>query len=284
MYIADVDEMMASLELVRRELRLVFSLVAVAAILAAAIFSHLLTRPVLALTNTIQKMGRGDLSVRAPVTGSGEIRNLAENYNAMAEQLESLDCSRNQFISNASHELKTPMTDLLELTRMDNHQMKLDLAEVNLSELITESVRMLSPAAEKRSQKILTEIAPDIVLQGDQDKLKQIATNLIDNALKYSPESSYITVSLSAKGKKAAFSVADHGVGISEDDQKHIFERFYRVDKARSRETGGTGLGLSIVRQLVNLHHGDISVESAPMKGSTFTVTLPLGGKDGEPR
>ena len=322
-YIADVDEMMASLELVRRELRLVFSLVAVAAILAAAFFLYLLTRPVLALTNTIQKMGRGDLSVRAPVTGSGEIRNLAENYNAMAEQLESLDCSRNQFISNASHELKTPMTsiklllenviyqpdmpaelrseflqdinheidrlthivtDLLDLTRMDNHQMKLDLAEVNLSELITESVRMLSPAAEKRSQKILTEIAPDIVLQGDQDKLKQIATNLIDNALKYSPESSYITVSLSAKGKKAAFSVADHGIGISEDDQKHIFERFYRVDKARSRETGGTGLGLSIVRQLVNLHHGDISVESAPMKGSTFTVTLPLGGKDGEPR
>ena len=78
--------------------------------------------------------------------------------------------------------------------------------------------------------------------------------------------------------------MTDHGVGISADDQKHIFERFYRVDKARSRETGGTGLGLSIVRQLVNLHHGEITVDSMPGQGSTFTVTLPLNGKDGDAR
>ncbi len=322
-FIADVDEMMASLSLVRRELLIVFGLVAAAALLAAGFFSHLLTRPVLALTRTIQNMARGDLSVRAPVTGSGEIRNLAENYNAMAEQLESLDRSRNQFVSNASHELKTPMTsmklllenviyqpdmpselrseflqdinheidrlthivtDLLELTRMDNHQMKLDLSEVSLSGIIMESIRMLAPAAEQRSQQILSDIAPNVTILGDHDKLKQIATNLMDNALKYSQENQSISVSLSVKGKKAYFAVTDHGVGISADDQKHIFERFYRVDKARSRETGGTGLGLSIVRQLVNLHHGEITVDSMPGQGSTFTVTLPLNGKDGDAR
>lgn len=322
-YIADVDEMMASLGLVRRELLIVFGLVAAAALLAAAFFSHLLTRPILALTRTIQHMGKGDLSVRAPVTGSGEIRNLAENYNAMAEQLESLDRSRNQFVSNASHELKTPMTsmklllenviyqpdmpaelraeflqdinheidrlthivtDLLELTRMDNHQMQLKVSEVNLSEIIAESVRMLTPTAETRSQLIHADIADDVMMQGDADKLKQIATNLIDNALKYSQENNTVTVTLSVKAKKAVFAVSDQGVGISEEDQKHIFERFYRVDKARSRETGGTGLGLSIVRQLVSLHHGDISVDSMPGRGSTFTVTLPLDGKEGESR
>jgi signal transduction histidine kinase len=106
----------------------------------------------------------------------------------------------------------------------------------------------------------------------------------MDNALKYSQENQSISVSLSVKGKKAYFAVTDHGVGISADDQKHIFERFYRVDKARSRETGGTGLGLSIVRQLVNLHHGEITVDSMPGQGSTFTVTLPLNGKDGDAR
>ena len=173
---------------------------------------------------------------------------------------------------------------LLSLKPGNTAKMTLDAAEVNLSDLIAESVRMLAPAAEKRSQQILSDIAPNVVIQGDHDKLKQIATNLMDNALKYSQENQPITVSLSVRGKKAFFAVTDHGVGISEDDQKHIFERFYRVDKARSRATGGTGLGLSIVRQLVSLHHGEISVESKPGQGSTFTVTLPLNGKDGEPR
>ena len=315
LFIADVQDLVDSLSTVRNELYLVFGLAAGIAVLAAILFSHILTRPVSSLTRTIQRMGKGDLSVRAPIQGSLELRKLARNYNSMAEQLENLDRTRNQFVSNASHELKTPMTsmkillesviyqpdmpeelrtefltdinheidrlthivtDLLELTRMDNGKMKLEVARLDLSAILEETVRLITPNAEKRRQRVLTRIAPSVMLDGDADKLRQIATNLIDNALKYSADGTDVTVSLRQSGRQAVLAVSDQGVGISAEDAKHIFDRFYRVDKARSRETGGTGLGLSIVRQLVVLHHGTIDVESTPGRGSTFTVTLPL--------
>ncbi len=315
LFIADVNELFASLETVQHELTLVFAVVAFAALLAAIVFSHVLTRPITALTRTIQRMGKGDLSVRAPVQGSGEIRELAVSYNIMAEQLESLDQSRNQFVSNASHELKTPMTsmkillesviyqpempaelrtefltdidheldrlthivtDLLELTRMDSQQLTLSVETVDFSSVVHESIHMLEGTAATRSQTLKARVVPGITVSGDPAKLKQITTNLIDNALKYSQDHTEVTVSLHISGKKAILEVEDHGVGISQEDLKHIFERFYRVDKARSRDTGGTGLGLSIVRQLVTLHGGDIDVLSHPGKGSVFIVSLPL--------
>ena len=313
-FIADVDEMMASLSLVRRELLIVFGLVAAAALLAAGFFSHLLTRPVLALTRTIQNMARGDLSVRAPVTGSGEIRNLAENYNAMAEQLESLDRSRNQFVSNASHELKTPMTsmklllenviyqpdmpselrseflqdinheidrltgiitDLLTLTRMDQGVETVRREPVDLSGLTEETLRLLRPAAEKRNQRLEGHVAPGVRVLGDRIKLNQILYNLTENAMKYTQDGGLIRVTLEEEKGEAVWRVKDNGVGIPGEDLSHIFERFYRVDKARSRDTGGTGLGLSIVKQLVKLEGGTIAVESEPGKGSEFTVRFP---------
>ena len=119
-------------------------------------------------------------------------------------------------------------------------------------------------------------VTPNVVMNGDRSKLEQIVYNLTENALKYTPDGGQITVTLQARGHNAILSVQDNGVGIPEEDQAHIFERFYRVDKARSRDTGGTGLGLSIVRQLVTMHGGTITVQSKPGQGSTFTVQLPL--------
>ena len=134
----------------------------------------------------------------------------------------------------------------------------------------------LLPAAEKAGLTMTGDIAPDIRLQGDQSKLSQVIYNLTDNAIKYTPEGGCIDVTLETQGKEAVLTVADTGIGIPQGDLTHIFDRFYRVDKARSRATGGTGLGLSIVRQMVQLHGGTIDVDSAPEKGSVFTVTLPL--------
>ncbi len=319
LYASTVTEMMDSLQGVERQMIMVFAAMAVVAVVLAFLMSHVLTRPITAMTRTIDRMGQGDLSVRVPVQGSKEIWNLAKSYNTMAEQLETLDKSRNQFVSNASHELKTPMTtmkillenviyqpdmpaemrteflqdmnheidrltniisDLLTLTRMDSKAMELNLSAFDFSESCEDTLRLLRPQAEKRSQRLTGKIDPAITLTGDKVKLEQVIYNLVENAIKYTPDGGAITVTMNRRGGQAVLSVRDNGVGIPEADQKHIFERFYRVDKARSRETGGTGLGLSIVRQLVALHGGTITVDSQPGSGSTFTVKLPLRQND----
>jgi two-component system, OmpR family, sensor kinase len=267
------------------------------------------------LTATLQKMGHGDLSVRVPVKGSGELREMAISYNTMAEQLESLDKSRNQFVSNASHELKTPLTtmkillesliyqpdmpqelrtefmqdmdheidrlsgivtDLLTLTRMDDHKMELHLADTDISQLTEENLRLLMPMAEKRKQTLHADIVPGIMAEVDSAKMSQVFYNLIENALKYTPDGGEVTVSLVRDGENLLWRGRGNGVGIPEEDLPHIFERFYRVDKARSRDTGGTGLGLSIVKQITALHGGEITVKSTLGQGSIFTLTLPM--------
>ena len=305
LFVSRVQSMMDSMSTVRWRLLSVFAIIVIAALILALVLSQVLTKPITALSRTMRRMGK-----------SGELRELAENYNTMAAQLESLDKTRNQFVSNASHELKTPLatmkimletmmyqpdmpaelrsefmndmnheidrltgiiTDLLVLTRMDN-QGEMNREKVDMSELTQETVHLLQPAAEKKNQQLTDEIQPGLELFGDRIKLNQILYNLMDNAIKYTPENGKIHVSLKEEDGNLVWRVRDDGIGIPEEDQEHIFERFYRVDKARSRETGGTGLGLSIVRQMVKMHGGTISVSSKPDSGSEFTVSFPREG------
>ena len=297
------------------QLLTVFAVVAGAALIAALVFSFTLTRPVKALTSTIRRMGKGDLSARADIRASGELKELADSYNAMAEKIENFDRSRSQFVSNASHELKTPLTamkllleclidqpempdemklefmqdmnheidrlsgiitDLLTLTQMDSKDDALHLSDVDLTALTQETLHTLAPVADKAGLSIVPAIAPGVRITADATKLGSVIYNLTDNAIKYTPEGGEVRVTLAVKGKNAILTVSDTGIGIPPEEQKHIFDRFYRVDKARSRATGGTGLGLSIVRQMVQLHGGAITLTSTPEEGSTFTVTLPL--------
>jgi signal transduction histidine kinase len=317
LFVSRVQKMMDSLNAVQWQLVTVFIVIALAALVLALILSQVLTKPITDLSRAMRKMGKGDLSVRAPVRGSGEMRELAEAYNTMAGQLESLDKTRNQFVSNASHELKTPLatmkimletmmyqpdmpkelqqefmedmnheinrltgiiTDLLTLTRSDAKNQPLKKEPVDMSVLTEEILHLLTPAAQKRNQSLTGEVEKGLILMGDQSKLHQVLYNLTDNAIKYTPDGGNIHVSLHLDGDDVVWRVRDNGVGIPEEDQDHVFERFYRVDKARSRETGGTGLGLSIVRQLVTMHGGEVTVESMPGEGSEFTVRLPRKG------
>ncbi len=316
-FVSRVQGLMDSLGTVRWKLLSVFAVIAVAALILALFLSQILTKPITALSRTMRKMGKGDLSVRVPVRGSGELRELAENYNTMAAQLENLHKTRNQFVSNASHELKTPLatmkimlesmmyqpdmpaelradfmkdmnheidrltgiiSDLLVMTRLDSQE-EMKRGAVDMTELTKETVRLLMPAAEKRGQTLTEEVQEGLSMYGDRIKLNQILYNLMENAIKYTPEGGSVHVSLLQEDGNLVWRVRDNGIGIPQEDQEHIFERFYRVDKARSRETGGTGLGLSIVRQMVKMHEGTITVRSDPGKGSEFVVVFPMEGE-----
>ena len=260
-------------------------------------------------------MARGDFSTRVQVQGSGEIRRMARTFNAMSEKIESLDEARNQFVSNASHELKTPLatmkimiesliyqpemesglrtefltdinreidrlssivSDLLTLVRMDVKDVKLTRENMSLAALIKDTEHLLTPLKEKRGQKLVLSLQDDCDMYADRTKLQQVVYNLMENAFKYTQPGGTVWVTLQKSGRSAVLRVQDNGPGIAAEHLPHIFDRFYRVDKARSRESGGTGLGLAIVHQLVMLHGGEIRVESEVGKGTVFTVELPL--------
>ena len=310
-----VQTMMQSLYELRDQMLVIFIVVAVIAIIFCLVFSQIITKPMTALTRSIQNMARGDFSVRVKVRGSVEMRRLARTFNSMSEKIESLDQARNQFVSNASHELKTPLatmkimiesliyqpemevglrtefmtdinreidrlssvvTDLLTLVRMDVKDVKLSRENMSLAALIKDTKHLLEPMIKKRQHTLTLNIQDDCDMYADRTKLQQVVYNLMENAVKYTQEGGKVDVALQRIGRSAVLTVKDNGPGISAEHLPHIFDRFYRVDKARSREAGGTGLGLAIVHQLVMLHGGEIHVESEEGKGTSFIVELPL--------
>jgi len=273
--------------------------------------------PLHSMSRAIALMSKGDFSVRA-VTGSGhdELNELANAFNSMCEKMELLEDSRNKFVSDASHEMKTPLAtmkilvdsllnqsedidkaiydeflgdisheidrltylinDLLVLVRMDNAQVVSDMVPIQITDLLDKVRHKLQPLAAMKGIDIIFKADGDPTIMGNSMKLQQAFTNLVDNAIKYSTEDTTITISITKSSDHAIACVKDQGIGISKENIQRIFERFYRVDKARSRETGGTGLGLSIVENIIKQHNGNITVSSQQGKGTAFTVYLPL--------
>ncbi len=310
-----VNDMMQGLFELKNQMFLIFLLVSLAALICSLVFSTILTRPIYDMTKIIQKMSKGTFSARVKVRGSGEIKRMAETFNMMSEKLEMLDTSRNQFVSNASHELKTPLatmkimiesliyqpdmdkslriefmtdidkeidrlsaivSDLLTLVRIDSNSVKLNRENLSIAALVKETTHRLYTMSKKKGQNIHLTLSDPCDMYADKSKLTQVIYNLVENAVKYTQPGGEITVLLYRVGHNALLKVSDNGPGIPKEALTHIFDRFYRFDKARSRESGGTGLGLSIVHQLVVLHGGIITAESKENQGTTFTVELPL--------
>ncbi len=229
-------------------------------------------------------------------------------------QIEHLERVRQEFFSNISHELRTPLTsilafvetledgaiedeennrrflsvirrnaermhhlidDILELSSIESGNIEINSKQLSLASLVKEVFTNLSNKAEERGIKLINEVPDETKVFADAIRLEQMLTNLIDNAVKFNRESGNVTVSYTRSGEKDLISVGDTGEGISGEHLQRIFERFYRTDRARSREIGGTGLGLAIVKHLARLHGGEISVSSNPGKGSVFSIELP---------
>jgi len=184
-----------------------------------------------------------------------------------------------EFLEKAHHHanrLNTLLSDLIEISRIESGDMKMSFRYFSLSEFLQQVVQEMQPQAAKKSLslELVMPLQPDGKVYGDRERLKQVMINLIDNAVKYTEPGGVITVRASREGTRIAVHVRDTGCGIAPEHQARIFERFYRVDRDRSREVGGTGLGLAIVKHIVEAHGGTIKVESEVGKGSTFTYTL----------
>jgi heavy metal sensor kinase len=267
------------------------------------------------IIRTAQDITASNLSRRLPTPSSNdEIRRLSDTLNDMISRLESSFERIRQFTADASHELRTPLTiltgelelalrkgrkpeeyqqtlssalqevlrlsrvveSLLLLSRADMGRASLHLEPTNLTEMLADLADAASVLGVSKSIYINYRPSEDLHVMADNAKLYQMFLNLVDNAVKYTPEGGLISMTIHRDGADAEVRVRDTGIGISPENQKKIFDRFYRVDKARSRELGGVGLGLSIVRWTVEAHSGTIRVESEPGQGSTFIVRIPL--------
>ncbi len=300
---------------VSKEFTLILAIFAVLIIIASFGYSVLITKPFRKVAAMIDQTTTEGLNEHIEMKGFYEIGQIAESFNRLFTRLQMLEDSRQEFVSNVSHELKTPITsmkvlaeslimqedapvemyrdfmvdiskeierenkiitDLLSLVKMDKTAGDLNISSVNINELVEMILKRLRPIAESRNIELVFESFRPVEAEVDEVKLSIAINNLIENAIKYNFDDGWVRVSLNADHRFFYLTVSDSGVGIPEELQEHIFERFYRVDKARSRETGGTGLGLSITRNAVIMHRGAIKVHSREREGATFTIRIPL--------
>ena len=291
------------------------ALAAVIVVLSVAA-SVILVKPLGKITHSMEDLSKGDVEEIVSVSDYTETKAISDAYNNMIRRIRKQEDSRQEFVSNVSHELKTPLTsmkvladsltmqgdqvpvelyrefmediaaeidrenkiinDLLSLVKMDKKNADLNIQSININDLLELILKRLRPIAAKSDIELVFESFRPVVAEVDEVKLTLALSNLIENAIKYNVESGWVHVSLNADHKFFYVKVADSGIGIPEEDQERIFERFYRVDKSHSREIGGTGLGLAITRNAILMHRGAIKVYSKPDEGTTFTVRVPL--------
>jgi len=294
---------------------LVYAMLAATAVVAfvSVFFTRRVVTPLREMTLASQRIAKGHFEERVKVNGTDELAELSESFNQMAGQLEGVESMRRRLIGDVSHELRTPLTaikgymeglmdgvfqpeaetyqqifaeadrlsrlvdDLQELSRVESKAYALELQPLDFSPLVETAIKRLSLNAREKQIELRSNIPADLPnLIADPDRITQVLTNLLGNAIAYTPVGGSVTITASRKAENILISVTDTGIGIAPEHLKHIFDRFYRVDKSRSRQAGGgSGIGLTIARHLVEAHGGHIWVESAgDGHGSTFAFTL----------
>ena len=284
-------------------------------IVTAAAVSYLLVQPFHKVTNAISEVKEGYTDEALSVPDYEETEHIVEAFNQVLGRIRLLDQSRQDFVSNVSHELKTPLAsmkvladsllmqedvpkelyqefmtdiaeeierenkiinDLLSLVKLDKTNGQLNISTVDINQLLELVMKRLRTIARKDNIELVLESNRPVTAEVDEVKLSLALTNLVENAIKYNKENGWVKVVLDADYQFFTVNIEDSGIGIPEEEYEHIYERFYRVDKSRSRQIGGTGLGLAITRNVVLMHRGAVQVSSVEQEGSVFTVKIPL--------
>ena len=294
---------------------IILVIVVVAAVLVTA---QWFIRPMKRILSSAQKISEGQLDERINLKGRDEFAFLGYAINDMTEKLAQVEIARQEFVSNVSHELKTPlssikvlseslihqgemeselhrefltditsevdrMTDivneLLTLVRLDEVELPLKISSFSLNKVLEDVIKRLRPLAQEQNVSIEFNELKQVNIEADEMKISLALSNLAENAIKYNNRGGNVNITLDADNKSAFITVADDGMGISEENQAKVFARFFRVDKGRGRETGGTGLGLAITHKTILLHKGSIKLTSKEEEGSMFVVRIPLQAK-----
>ncbi len=319
-YIAERDPQQGALmSSLQRNILSITLILEVIVIIFSVVFSSKFSHRLKRIRNSMHIIRGGDYTHKVNVGGRDELTLLGDEFNDLTEKLNTSESKRRQFVSDASHELKTPLASIKllsdsilqndmdmdtikefvgdigneaeRLNRMSSKLLSLSRIEsmddvdseiINIVPTAERVVRMLSRISQKNNVKVITDFQQDSPVLILEDDLYQILFNLVENGIKYNVAGGTLTITLRREDDDAIISIADTGVGIPNEAIPHLFERFYRVDKARSRKSGGSGLGLSIVRSMVEKNGGSIRVDSIENEGSTFTVTFPIFDTEGE--
>jgi len=284
-----------------------------AALAITFLLSRRILKPIKALTVAAGRFGRGDFSRRLKLKDKSEVGELARAFNSMADDIEHAEQIRKNLVADVAHELRTPISnlqgyleavrdgvvqpdaetihslseeasslarlvdELQDLTLADAGKLEMSRQPEDIAALINKGVKALAAKATAKGVSLSADLPPELPLADiDCHRISQVLRNLLDNAVAHTPQGGSVTVSAIRRGKQVEVSVADTGEGIPAKELTNIFERFYRVDKSRTRATGGSGLGLTIAKRLVEAHGGKIKAKSQPGKGSRFTFTLPV--------
>ncbi|MBQ7574491.1 MAG: HAMP domain-containing protein [Clostridia bacterium] len=278
--------------------------------------SYIITSPIEQFRKAAREISKGNFSIRMKVSGHNELAQMSETFNYMCEELDSFEEQRRKFVSDASHELKTPMAGiklicdsiinaenidmqtvkeflsdmsdevdrltriierLLTLTRLNNDTNALKLEETELQIIIDSVIRKITGLAEEKDIVVYADYAEDThqPIALDYDRIYEAIYNIVDNAVKYTPNGGFVHIDLKNESHFARIDIEDNGPGIPEGERDKIFERFYRLDDSRARDTGGTGLGLAITKEAILMHGGTIEVNNSEQGGSIFTIRLP---------
>ena len=297
----------------QKNLMTISIVVAVFAIGVSFLLSRMFTRRISRLLQAIRTVREGSYSHRAQISGSDEIAQIAGEFNSLTGRLQTTEEARRRFVSDASHEMKTPLAgiklltdsilqtenidpettrefvsdigdeasrleriteDLLRLTRLDSGAVD-PAVRVEVKPVLERASRMLQPVAKERGVTLRCQAEDAAAVLATSGDVHQILYNLMENGVKYTPAGGFVSAAVSVQEGQVVMTVEDNGIGIPPEDMPHIFERFYRVDKARSRQIGGTGLGLSIVGDTVQRRGGEITVSPRAGGGTVFTVRFP---------
>ncbi|KHF27754.1 Alkaline phosphatase synthesis sensor protein PhoR [Anoxybacillus sp. BCO1] len=286
-------------------------------ILTMFFLSRVITIPLIRMKQATEKLSKGDFSVRLQVKGEDELAQLGKAIQTLATDLEYLKKERNEFLASISHELRTPLTyvkgyadvarrpniaeeerakylsiiyeeaehmqklvkDLFELAKMDQHSFQIKKEPTSLCLFLKKIYEKMYPAFHTKNMSLVYRCEENVTVHIDQQRFEQVMMNLLDNALKYSRQGSTVSIDVKTEKKNVILIISDEGIGIPKKDLPHIFERFYRVDKSRSRTGGGTGLGLAIAKEIVEAHGGSIHATSEFGKGTSIIITLARGNE-----